>query len=208
MWRVAAAVCILGCIPGTTDASAQVIFLQGSYGADVRRFSADEGQEVFDGSASNLALAGGGFVTPRWTVGIELAVGGSSLAERSVTVPIAGRPETVTTSYTLERRSLSALAGFHTAPAHRVRLGCYAGLSFSTVRREISADAPTIGLTPPPEPSIFTDRTTAPVVGVDVAVTIAPAVAIVGSLRGQGLALVGDLTGFSIRPSGGLRVTF
>jgi hypothetical protein len=91
-----------------------------------------------------------------------------------VTGPIAGRPETVTTSYTLERRSLSAIAGFHTSPAYRVRLGCYAGLSFSTVRREIAADAPAIVLTPPLEPSIFTDRTTAPVVGVDVAVTIAP----------------------------------
>lgn len=205
---MAAAVFILACVAGTSDASAQAVFVQGGYGSDVRRFSADAGQEVFDGEASNLSLAFGGFLTPRWSIGLELDLGGSSAEARSVSVPVAGRPTTITTTYALERRTVSALAGFHRPSASRVRIGCYAGLSFSTVRREIAADAPAIVLTPPPEPSIFTDRTTAPVVGLDVAVRIVTGVAVVGSMRAQGLGLVGDLTGFSIRPGAAIRVMF
>jgi hypothetical protein len=205
MERVAAVLILMCAWPA--GATAQTAFVQGSAGTDVRRFSAEEGLEVFDGSAATRSIAFGGFVAPRWTAGVELDFGQATTEDRSVTVPIGGVPTTVTTTFTMERRTVSALAGFHTSGAHRVRVGCYAGIGFSTVRREIATGPIAPGL-PPPEPSRLTDRTTGPVVGVDVAVTIVPHVAITGGLRAQGLTLTGELTGFSIRPAGGVRVTF
>jgi len=57
-------------------------------------------------------------------------------------------------------------------------------------------------------PSVFDERATDAIVGIDVAIRVAPYVAIVPALRAQGLSLSGDLSGFSIRPSIGARVTF
>jgi hypothetical protein len=199
-------VCIL-VVCWAADAAAQSVFVQGGAGPDIRRFSAEEGQAVFDGSASMVTFGGGAFVTPRMTIGVELDFAGMMTETRSVTVPIGGVPTTVTSSFALERRSVTALAGVHTSGAHRVRLGGYAGVGFSTVRREIATDV--VGLPgPPPGPSILIDRLAGPVVGVDVAVTIVRYVALVGALRAQGLALTGEVTGFSLRPAGLLRVTF
>lgn len=173
--RIAAAF-VLVSLGSLVDVAAQAAFVQGGIGTDIRRFSAEQGQAVFDGSGSTVWLAAGGFVTPRWTAGIELDFGERLTETRSVTVPIGGVPSTIRTSFSLERRTVSALGGFHTPREHRVRLGCYAGLAFSTVTREIVLDAPGPAL-PPPEPSLLTDRT-------------------------------GELTGFSIRPAGGVRVVF
>jgi hypothetical protein len=202
-----AAVCILVSVCSAAGAAAQSAFVQGGAGLDIRRFSAEEGQAVFDGSISAVTLGVGGFVTPRMTIGVELDFGGTTTETRSVTVPIGGVPTTVASSFALERRSVTALAGVHTSGAYRVRLGGYAGVAFSTVRREIATDVVGLPL-PPPEPSILIDRLAGPVVGVDVAVTVVPHVALVGALRAQGLALTGEVTGFSIRPAGFLRVTF
>jgi hypothetical protein len=43
---------------------------------------------------------------------------------------------------------------------------------------------------------------------VDVAVRVARQVALVAALRADGLRLSGDLNGFSLRPSGAVRVSF
>jgi len=191
-----------------TIASGQAGFVQGGYGTDLRRFSANEDQRVFDGAAGSVLLGGGAFVTSRWTVGVELDLGQESTESRSVTVPVSGLPTTVTTAFSLDRRTLSALAGFHTTPAGAVVIGVYGGLSFSSVRRTIASDAPPVVVTTAPEPSVFVDRTTGPIAGVDVAVRIAPHLSVVGGLRAQGLTLTGELTGFSVRPFAAARVGF
>jgi hypothetical protein len=202
LWASVAVVGLPAALP------AQPLVVQGAYGLDVRRFSAERGEAVLDGQAATLSLGIAGFVSPRWTAGIDLDLGADASESRSVTVPLPGRPPTVTTTYTLRRRSVAALAGFHTAPDRRVRLGCYAGLSFSALRRTVSSDAPPIVLAEPPGPSVFLDRTASPIVGIDVAVSVAPRLALVAAVRAQALAASGDLTGFAVRPAAGMRLAF
>jgi hypothetical protein len=55
---------------------------------------------------------------------------------------------------------------------------------------------------------VLDERTTSAIVGVDVAIRVYGALAAVGGLRAQGLRLTGDLSGFSIRPAVGARVSF
>jgi hypothetical protein len=191
-----------------SDAGAQTVFLQAAYGPDIRRFSADDTERVFDGTAGNVALAFGGFLTDHVAALIDMELGGSTTEARTVSLPIAGRPTTITTQYRLERRTWSALAGVHTARTRRVQLGVYAGLAFSSVRREVSSDAPPIVLSEPAEASVFTDRTADPVVAMDVAIRLGGPFSLLGGIRAQGLALSGDLRGITIRPRVGVRIDF
>ncbi|MCA1563331.1 MAG: hypothetical protein LC804_24785, partial [Acidobacteria bacterium] len=79
---------------------------------------------------------------------------------------------------------------------------------FSTVRREVGSDAGAIIVQQPSTISIYTDRPVGAIVCVDVAIHVAPRVAVVPALRAQGLALNGDLGSHSIRPSIGGRISF
>lgn len=189
-------------------ASAQHGFVQGSYGTELRRFSAELGEEVLDGRADSLAGGAAAFVTPRVSAGVELDLGGTSSASRTVRVTLGGTPTEVTTTYTLRRRSVAALVGIHTAADRPVRLGVYAGLGFHAIRREVVSDAPPIVVTDPPGPSVFLERSASPVAGADLAIRLAPGVAVVASVRAQALRLAGDLQGFSVRPGGALRLQF
>src|SRR5215217_5676423 len=87
----------------------------------------------------------------------------------AATVPLAGRPDIITTMYSSRRRSISAMAGFHGDAAPPVRVGVYGGLSFLAFRRITSSDAPPVVLTDPQPPTVFTDRAVAPVMQADVA---------------------------------------
>lgn len=189
------------------DASAQSGFVQGGFQREIKRFSGEPGEAVFDGTVNGVSIGGAGFLAPRWTAGVELDLGGESLAARSTTITIAGRPATITTTYASRRRSAAALVGYH-ASRGRFTLGCYAGLSFSMVRREIASDAPDIVLTEPSPPSVFTSRVASTIVGVDAAIDVAPHVAIVPGLRAQALSLGGELEGHSIRPAVNVRISF
>ncbi len=189
-------------------ALAQSAFVQGGYGVDIRRFSAEEGDRIFDANSGHLTIGAGGFITPHVSASLELELGEPSTVTRSATFTFASGPATVTTAYTLRRRGASALIGIHTLPMRRIRAGAYAGLSFTSARREITSNAPPIIMSLPPETAIFTDRTAGPVVGVDVAFQVAPHVAVVAMVRGQALTLTGDLRGFTVRPSAGARITF
>jgi len=191
-----------------TPAFAQHGFVQGGIGVESRRFSASEDDRVFDADASTVTVGAHGFLSPRFSAGVELDLGAESSVSQSVSVVIGGRPTTVTTTFTARRRGVSALAGFHTPPDHRVRAGVYGGISFTTLRRAILSDALPIILTDPIEPAVFTDRTAGPVAGCDLAVRIAPAVAVGGSVRAQGLSLTSDLRGYSVRPAVFARVMF
>lgn len=214
MTRTSAASSLLGFVvtfllipAAVTTASAQGILVQATYGLDIVRFSAAEGDAVFDRARPALAASVAGFVAPHVTAGLEIDAGRTSTVDRTVSLSIAGRPATVTTSYTIRRRTVSALVGVHTRPDARVVFGAYGGLAFSSVRREIASNAPPIVLATPPAPSVFTDRTADPIAGADVAVRLTSAVAVVAAVRAQELALTGDLRGFSIRSGAGVRLT-
>jgi hypothetical protein len=188
--------------------AAQSAFVEGGLSRDVRRFSSEGSASTFDGTVNGIWAQASVFMTPRWSVGIELDNGDEVSVDQTVTLTVGGRPSSITTTYKSKRRTVSAIAGLHTAARRAVQLGAYAGLSFTNFRREISSDAPPIVLNETPAPSIFEERVTDAIVGVDVAILLTPNVAIVPALRAQGLSLSGDLSGFSIRPSLGARITF
>lgn len=196
------------CVFVASDAAGQSAFVEGGFAREIKRFSNEGNQSAFDGTVNALWIGGAGFVASRWSVGVEVDLGGESTSTETVSVTVAGRPTQITTSYTSRRRSVSALAGLHTAADTAVRIGCYIGLGFTAFHREIASDAPAVVLQEPAPLAVFDERTTGAIVGIDVAVRVAPNVAIVPALRAQGLSLSGDLTGFSIRPSIGARISF
>jgi hypothetical protein len=205
VWKSA---CLLAILLAPSTASGQSFFVQGSAGREIKRFSGGPEDAVFDAPATVAAIGVGGYLTTHLTVGVELDLGGRSTTDRTTSVAVAGQPRAIHTQYTFQRRSAAALIGYQTSTHHAMQVGYYAGLSFSTVTREIASDADTIVLQTPQAASIFTDRVAGAVVGVDVAIRIASHVAVVPALRAQGLALSVDLNGYSIRPSIGARIFF
>ena len=187
--------------------SAQTAFVQGGYGIESRRFSRGEIAGVLDGDAGTLTAAAGAFLTSRFSASLELDLGRSSSTDDVVSIAVAGRPTTVTTTFVSRQRSAAALAGLHSSGGRRARIGVYAGLTFISFRREVSSDAPPIVLSVPPPAAVFVDRTVSPVVGADVEVRLAPRLALVASMRAHGIALT-DVDGFRIRPAALLRLTF
>lgn len=189
-------------------AMAQPAFVQGGFGLEVKRFSGEPENNVFDGTANMVTIGGGGFIARHWTIGAELDLGARSTVTRTTSVTISGVPRAIHTSYTSRRRGASALIGYQTSRHRGVQMGYYVGLCFSTVRREVGSDAEAIIVQQPPATSVFTDRPVGAIVGIDVAIQIARRVAVVPALRAQGLALSGDLASHSIRPSIGGRISF
>jgi hypothetical protein len=187
---------------------AQAAFVQAGYGVDLRRFSGENTGRVFDANAGTLTIGGAGFLTSTISAGLEVELGANSRQQESVTVTLAGRPETVTTTYESRRRSVSALVGLHSPAGRAVRAGVYGGLSILTFRRITSSDAPPIVLSAPPPPTVFSDRVAGPVMQADVAIRLAAHAAVVGTVRARGLDLSGDLRGFSIQPGALLRLSF
>ena len=190
------------------DASAQSVFLQGSIGADVRRFAADPETSAFDGTAVGFTAAVGTELESHWTVSAEFDAGRRASTRTTTALTIAGQPREIHTSYSSERRGIAALAGYRTGDGRRVRVGYYGGVVFTTFRREIVSDAGSIVLETPAPGSIYEQRLTGPIVGVDVAVRAGSHVAVVPALRAQGLRIGSELGGHSIRPSIGVRISF
>jgi hypothetical protein len=189
------------------QARAQTMFVQGGIVADMRRFSGQADDRVFDSNARTVMLGGGGFLTSIISAGVEVDLGTESSVAQSVTVNVAGRPEVITTTYGSRVRSIRALFGVH-SPPRAIRVAAYAGLAFTALRQRIATDAPPIVLSTPPPPTEFTHLGATPVVGVDVAVTITTGVALVGMVRAHNLGLSGDPQGFTVRPGAALRVSF
>ena len=187
---------------------AQAAFVQAGYGVDFRRFSGEDTGRVFDANAGTLTIGGAGFLTSTISAGLEVELGANSRQQQSVTVTLAGRPETVTTTYDSRRRSVSALIGVHTPAGRAMRVGVYGGLGLLTFRRITFSDAPPIVLSAPQPPTVFTDRVAGPVMQADVAIQLAAHAAVVGTVRTRGLDLSGDMRGFSIQPGALLRLSF
>jgi hypothetical protein len=189
-------------------ASAQSAFVQGTFGVDIKRFSGEAANSVFDGTAQAFAMGVGGHLTPHWTLLAELDISGRSSQTTTTSVAISGQLRDIHNTYTSDRRGLSALVGYETSLHRGVQLVYYAGLSLSTFGREITSDAEEIVLQTPAPTSDYTDRLTGPIVGVDAEIHVAPHLSLVPSLRAQGLPLGGDLGGHSVRSSIGARVSF
>jgi Outer membrane protein beta-barrel domain len=198
----------LGLMLSAAGASAQSVFVQGSVGSEIKRFSGEPGNSVFDGTARAVTVGAGGHIMPHWSVGAELDLGARSTTTTTTSVSVSGQNRDIHNAYTSQRRSASALIGYQTSIRHGVQVGYYAGMSFSTVRREIASDAEAVVLQTPAPTSIYTDRLAGPIVGIDAAIRVAPHAAVVVGLRAQGLTLSGDLGGHSIRPSIGARFSF
>ena len=203
-----AALIFLAALVPADRAFAQAGFVHGGIATDVRRFSGQPDDRVFDANVSTVMIGGGGFLTPLISAGVELDLGRESLVEQNATVTIAGRPETVTTTYASRRRAVSGLFGIHSSASRAVRVGAYAGVAFTALRQRIASSAPPIVLPTAPPPTEFTQLGAAPIVGLDVSVTIARRLAIAGVIRAQGLDFGGELHGFSVRPGVVARVWF
>ena len=205
---LATALLLIILLGGAAPALAQVAYIQGGIVTDVRRFSGQPTDRVFDANVAAIVVGGGGFLTPMISAGVELDFGAESEFAESVTVTIAGRPETVTTTWASRRRTVSALFGVHSAAQRAVRVGAYAGLAFTAFRQRIAADAPAIVLPATPPATEFTHLAATPTVGVDVAVAISRNLAVVGVVRAQALESGSDMRGFSVRPGVAARVSF
>ncbi|MEP6916427.1 MAG: outer membrane beta-barrel protein [Acidobacteriota bacterium] len=205
MWKAA---WLLAIVLAPAAASAQSLFVQGGGGREIKRFSGSSDDRVFDAAASVVAVSAGGAITPHLTLSVELDLGSTSTTDRTTSVLVSGQVRDLRTRFTIRRRSASPLVAYQTAPHHAVQVACYVGISFSAVTREITSDAQPLALGTPQEATTFTDRVTGAIVGVDLAVHVAPHVALVPGLRAQGLDLSGDLNGHSIRTTLGARFSF
>ena len=204
----AAALILFATLIAADRAFAQAGFVHAGIATAIRRFAGQPDDRVFDANVSTVLIGGGGFLTPMISAGAELDMGRESVVEQNATVTIAGRPETVTTTYASRRRAVSGLFGIHSTAARAVRVSAYAGLAFTALRQRIASTAPPIVLPTAPPPTEFTQLATTPIVGVDVSVTIARRLAIAGVIRAQGLDFGGELHGFSVRPGVVARVWF
>jgi hypothetical protein len=200
-----------------SSASAQLVFIQGSVVADIKRFDDEAGQSAYDGTARALAFGIGHNITSHWFFSAEVDLGARSTRTTTTdVVVISGASRVIHNSYSSQRRSIAALAGYRTAPQRRVQLGYYGGVCFTTLRREIASDAAAVvlqdaaalGLDTFPVTSRYEDRLTGPIVGFDAAFRTGPHVAIVAALKAQGLKVGEELGGHSIRPAIGARIAF
>jgi hypothetical protein len=191
-----------------SGASAQTLFVQAGVGADVRRFSAEPEKSPFDGTASAFTVGAGAELRHHWVVSAEADLGGRTTTSSTVTVVFSGQTLTIHNAYSAERRSISALAGYRSNPQRRWRVGYYAGVSFTNLRREIVSDAESVVLQAPAPGSVYDQRVTSPIIGLDVSIRLGPHLAVVPALRAQGLTIGTDLSGYSIRPTVGARFSF
>jgi len=201
-------VLILATFVFAESAFAQTAFVQGGIALDIRRFSGPPEDRVFDGNVSTVMIGVGGHLTSMISAGVEFDTGRDLVVAPTNSVTIAGRPETITTTYTSKRQAVSALFGLHSPGSHKVRVSTYAGLAFTALRRRITTTAPAIVLSAQPPPTEFTDLAATPIVGVDVSAAITRKLAIVGVMRAQALTFGSELHGFSVRPGAGVRVSF
>lgn len=199
---------LIALLASAASASAQPVFVQGSAGLDIRRFSAEPEKSPFDGNAASFLVAGGTEFIRHWVVTAEFDVGRRTTTETTTSAVFSGQTLTVRNSYSAERRTFAAMAGFRTDGDRRWRLGYYAGVAFSTLRREIVSDAESIVLNSPAPGSVYDQRLTSAIVAIDVAIRVAPHLAIVPALRAQPLTIGTELGGRSIRPSIGARLSF
>jgi hypothetical protein len=191
-----------------SSVSAQSVFVQGSVGMDIRRFSAEPEKSPFDGTASTFAFGGGAEFVRHWIVSAEADFGGRTTTTTQTSIVFNGQTLTVHNAYSAERRGVSALAGYRSGPDRRWRVGYYGGVSFTNLRREIVSDAESVVLGAPAPGSVYDQRLTSAIVGVDVAIRVGAHLAITPALRAQGLTIGTDLGGYSIRPSIGGRLSF
>jgi len=213
-------------------------FIGGNIFADMKRFSGDANNPSLDGTAFGAGGDAGIFVTPHWSVSLEIEAGRSTTTSQSLPIgiltPLAviGRPISPFESRTTNRLlATSIMIGYRPSTAGRVHLATLAGLTFVHMWRRFettgavpfvdiaAAAGSTIGIPsglviPPISPLVIPaetiiDNVPAATVGADVAVDLASHLAVVPSLRAHIFSLSeGGPSGFAIRPAVGVRWSF
>src|SRR4051794_6032879 len=98
--RVWKSVCLAALLLAPATTSAQSLFVQASGGREIKRFSGGPDDNVFDTTASLVALSAGGAIASRVTLSLELDFGSGSTAERTTTITVAGQARDIHTRYT------------------------------------------------------------------------------------------------------------
>jgi hypothetical protein len=213
-WLVLACLGCVGslCVPG--EASAQAGFISGGFLYDIKRYSGDESQNVYDGQAAGGFVGVGAFVAKRLSAEFEMGLSRDTTTTVSTPVVIAGMGTVdFNTVYTTRLQTYSALFAVHTAPSERLHLSYRGGVTFVHHRREILPPNilpvnPQTPSTIPATPTVLIENVAGPTAGIDADVILSQRFAIVGALRVHAFRIATDLSAFSIRPMVGARVTF
>ena len=143
-------------------ASAQSAFVQGTFGADIKRFSGEAGTSVFDGTAQLFAIGAGGHSRRTGRCSPNSTSSGSSSQTTTTTVAISGQPRDIHNTYTSERRGLR----LSSATRRRRIMACSSrttAVSVSAPSAARSRQTPRRSCCKQPAPtSDYTDRLTGP----------------------------------------------
>ena len=186
------------------DVSAQTI--GAAIGTAIKRFSGEPGTSVLDTTSLGLTLSAGASVGPRGGVEFEIGMDRPTTLTRTTDV----RQGRLQTDHINQMWTLSVLGAVHPVVRQRVRATVLGGLTLVSFRRTVrrTPATPMIGTVDQPPESIFVDRVGGATVGGELAFALSPHVWIVPAVRLHTFTLASDLSGFSIRPSAGVKWTF
>jgi hypothetical protein len=197
----------------TAPASAQTV-AGAALERDVHRFSGDPDLNRLNGGAAGWLITAGVQPARHLVLHVEMSSSGTIADAGSVTVDLDGRSVTVTSTVSHRLRAVLALAGYSQQVTTRVRVAYLAGVAFSRAERTFTTNAADAILVSPstPDPAGGRVRMTDDFVGVAaganlLARTRGP-LALVAGIRVQSLRLESDLSGFGIRPFGGVAWVF
>jgi hypothetical protein len=188
--------------------SAERAYVSASLFGDIKRFSGDPAESIFDGEALGVGIMLGASVHPRWDLqfGADLPRFTATSRERVVTLQKRSFPlHSITRNRVLSVATLARLRG---ARLGRVRLGYLAGMSFVRLRRDTHTVAPAgtpAGLIPKPDTAV--EYSAAPTIGLDARVSVSRHLAIVPALHAAVFRLTAG-SGLLIRPRLGISWTF
>lgn len=195
-------------IGGAASADAQSVYVGAGVLADIKRFSGNTENNIFDGKAPGLGLTLGTHLTNRWglELGVDTPVGTTEFESRTLQV---GRSSIAVESRTRNRiLAVSALVRLRSAPHGRLQFGYLAGLNVARLRREFDTVAP--DNTPSsliPRAVETLDYAMAPRLGVDADIAVTKHLSVVPALHVSVFDFQ-DVNVVTLRPKIGVRWTF
>ena len=199
--RSLAAAAIVMIVSGV--ASAQTVGVSVAF--DMHRFSGEPGTSVLDATVTGVTVHASAPVAPKMSVAFEAAFEPST----TMTATTDLTQGTVQTDHKSQMRTVSVLAVVHPLERERVRASVLGGMSFVRFERTITIH-PTaaVGGSNAESTSTFVDLTGTAIVGGELDFLVSPHVAITPAIRVLALRLASDLSGFSIRPTIGIKWVF
>ena len=184
------------------SAAGQTIWLGAGVALDIQRFAQDAVANRLDGAAAGWTVMGGVRLLDHLVIAAEWSDAGEIADVRTTTVTIGARAVPITSALRHRTRTTAALAGFgHTIG--RASLAYLLGISFTTVRREFSTDAPSLVLVAPSAPATSAppviDHQAAGTGGVQALLRLTSAFSVMAGARFQRIALDPDVSGWSVR---------